>query len=152
MIVGKEIGDDPADEPTIVSGDLNDVAWSHTTRLFLRLSGLLDPRVGRGFYNSFHAQHWFIRFPLDHFFHSNDFRLVELRRLEEVGSDHFPMLLELSYEPHGRAGQPEQEEQADDREEAEEMVEAQVEAERSGTERGHLSTTGAGRFLIAGAT
>ena len=139
VIVGREIGDDPADEPTVVSGDLNDVAWSHTTRLFLRLSGLLDPRVGRGFFNSFHAQHWFIRFPLDHFFHSNDFRLVELRRLESVGSDHFPMLLELSYEPDARAAQPEQAEEEDDQAEADEMIEDQVQAELSGKEHGHLS-------------
>ena len=36
VLVGRAIGDNPADPPTIVTGDLNDVAWSHTTRLFLR--------------------------------------------------------------------------------------------------------------------
>ena len=123
VLVGRAIGDDPTDPPTIVTGDLNDVAWSHTTRLFLRLSGLLDPRIGRGFFNSYNAKNPLFRFPLDHFFHSNDFRLIDLRRLDYVGSDHFPMYLALSYEPAREQEQPKPEEDPDDREQADEMVE-----------------------------
>ncbi len=84
-------------EPTVVTGDLNDVAWSRTTRLFTKLSQLRDPRVGRGFFNTFHADHWFARWPLDHVFLSPHFQINDIRRLEKMGSDHFPMLVSMRF-------------------------------------------------------
>jgi endonuclease/exonuclease/phosphatase (EEP) superfamily protein YafD len=97
LIAGKV---DAEDRPSIVMGDLNDVAWSYTTTLFQRLSGTLDPRIGRGMYNTFHARHRLLRYPLDHVFHTPEFQLVELRRLQSAGSDHFPIFAHLQFEPH----------------------------------------------------
>jgi endonuclease/exonuclease/phosphatase (EEP) superfamily protein YafD len=123
------------DVPTVVAGDLNDVAWSPVSELFLRLSGLLDPRVGRGFYNSFNANNPIFRYPLDHVFHSNHFRLCDLRRLPHIGSDHFPMLVELSYEPDASREQPPTPVDEGDLEEAEDKIELEAEAARTGDDR-----------------
>lgn len=89
LLVGDAIHD--IDQSAIVMGDLNDVAWSRTTRLFQRISGLLDPRVGRHFINTFHAGYPFLRWSLDHVFHSTDFGLITMQRLTTIGSDHFPV-------------------------------------------------------------
>jgi endonuclease/exonuclease/phosphatase (EEP) superfamily protein YafD len=97
IMIGKEAKKDAG--PVIVAGDLNDVAWSENTELFLEVSGLLDPRRGRGFYNTYHAKVPIFRWPLDHIFHSNHFKLIKMERLASVNSDHFPVFIHLSYEP-----------------------------------------------------
>lgn len=81
--------------PAIVGGDLNDVAWSKTTRQFLVTSEMVDPRVGRGMYSTFHADYWFLRWPLDHVFYSSHFKLVSLKVMPHIGSDHFPIFVRL---------------------------------------------------------
>ena len=81
--------------PTIVAGDLNDVVWSYVDELTGTKNILFDVRVGRGFYNSYHANNFFMRWPLDHVFVTKEFRLKKLERLSKIGSDHFPIFVEL---------------------------------------------------------
>lgn len=97
LVVGAHVANQQ--ESCIVAGDLNDVAWSRTTRLFQRISGLLDPRVGRQFMNTFHVNYVLLRWSLDHVFHSTDFSLVNMKLLDSIGSDHFPVYTVLCHDP-----------------------------------------------------
>ncbi|WBL43748.1 endonuclease/exonuclease/phosphatase family protein [Algoriphagus halophytocola] len=89
LIVGKKSKQNQ--KPTLVIGDLNDVAWSYTTELFLKISEMADPRRGRGLFNTFHAKVPLFRWPLDHIFLSKHFGLAGLKVEKGIGSDHFPI-------------------------------------------------------------
>jgi endonuclease/exonuclease/phosphatase (EEP) superfamily protein YafD len=93
LIVGKKVKNEQL--PVLIFGDFNDVAWSNTTSLFQKISSMLDPRIGRGFYNTFHANHPLMRWSLDHIFHSSHFKLIRISRLPKIGSDHFPIFVHL---------------------------------------------------------
>ncbi|TDS12172.1 endonuclease/exonuclease/phosphatase family protein [Sphingobacterium paludis] len=114
--------------PILVMGDLNDVAWSYTTTLFLKISGLLDPRRGRGFFNTFHAHYPFLRFPLDHAFISTHFKLKTIRKEDNFDSDHFPIFAQLQYEKQA------------DEEQSEAVLEADVEDREMAAEKRHAET------------
>ena len=89
VLVGREARDEGG--ASIIIGDLNDVAWSQTTKLFLEVSGTKDPRVGRRLMPTFNANWPMMRWPLDHLFLTPHWGLVDMERLNHVGSDHFPV-------------------------------------------------------------
>lgn len=91
--LGKEIKDRKF--PTIIAGDLNDVVWSYVDELTGTKNILFDVRTGRGFYNSYSAKNIFMRWPLDHVFVTEEFKLKKLELLPKIGSDHFPIFVEL---------------------------------------------------------
>lgn len=116
--------------PVIVAGDFNDVAWSESTSLFQNVSGLLDPRRGRGFYNTFNAQNWIMRWPLDHMFVSEEFRVMEIERGHNVGSDHFPLYVKLSLETASSQEQKMDPPTQEELKEAEKQIEKEEEKDK----------------------
>jgi len=96
LLVANEVARNP-DKKWLIAGDLNDVAWSPTTRLFKKISGLHDPRLGRGFFNTYHARHPLLRYPVDHVFLSPGAKVGLLERKSVPGSDHFGMFVSLQF-------------------------------------------------------
>ncbi|WP_291359586.1 MULTISPECIES: endonuclease/exonuclease/phosphatase family protein [Acinetobacter] len=149
LIVGDQIKD--LDESCIVMGDLNDVAWSRTTRLFQRISGLLDPRVGRRYVNTFHADYPLLRWSLDHVFHSTDFALVHMERLKHVGSDHFPVYLVLQtgrvFEHHQEALEETDQDDQEAKEAIQEGIEKAEKEEKKVTDKIAMAYKNKEKFL-----
>ena len=93
VLVGRNVREEG--RAAIVIGDLNDVAWSRTSRLFRKVAGMNDPRVGRGFYPTYNAKYPVLRWPLDHLFVSPHFELMSIDLLPDIGSDHLPIYFQL---------------------------------------------------------
>jgi len=85
--------------PTLVFGDFNDVAWSETSQLFKNVSTLLDARLGRGFFNTYSAKSYILKWPLDHIFVSEEFRIKNIEVRGDINSDHYPLYTEFTFEP-----------------------------------------------------
>jgi endonuclease/exonuclease/phosphatase (EEP) superfamily protein YafD len=94
ILVGVEIRG--TRRPSVVLGDLNDVAWSPTTAEFARVGNLRDPRRGRGFFNTYPAHLPGLRYPLDYVFHTKHFSIRRMRVLPKTGSDHLPLIAVLA--------------------------------------------------------
>jgi endonuclease/exonuclease/phosphatase (EEP) superfamily protein YafD len=114
--LGKHIAEHP-EYDWLIAGDFNDVAWSRTTRRFERISGLMDPRVGRTLLNTYHAREPMLRYPLDHVYVSPTFETGRLERVYVPDSDHFGVIadLRLKLDADQRGAEPD----ADAREHAE---------------------------------
>ena len=85
--------------PVVVAGDFNDAAWSHTSRRFKRVGGFLDPRVGRGMIPSFDANSYWMRAPIDQFYATEDVAVRSFELGPNVGSDHFPVVVRVAFDP-----------------------------------------------------
>lgn len=128
LSVGKKVN--KMKEPVIVVGDFNNVAWAKSSILFRKTSGLIDPRIGRGFVSTFHAKYKLLRFPIDLFFHSTDIFIEDFKTLRPIGSDHLPLFCKfyINYKEDVQEEDVETLEKGE-KQEVEEMIEDGIEEE-----------------------
>ena len=82
--------------PVLLIGDLNTSPWSsHFTQL-MKESGLKNSMKGFGHQPSWPVNHFFLRIPLDHVLHSPEITIHNRMVVQDVGSDHFPVIVDFS--------------------------------------------------------
>jgi endonuclease/exonuclease/phosphatase (EEP) superfamily protein YafD len=88
-----------ASGPVIAMGDLNVTPWSPFFGDFVECSGLVDSRQGFGIQPTWTGNRRFMRIPIDHVFVSKEIDVVDRRVGPDIGSDHFPVIVDLSIAP-----------------------------------------------------
>lgn len=80
----------------IVVGDFNATPWSYAFRRLLAETELENSQRGFGVQPTFPADESFLlRVPIDHLLHSPDLVIADRRLGPSLGSDHFPLIVEL---------------------------------------------------------
>ena len=85
--------------PVVAMGDFNEAAWSDRAQHFKRVGGYVDPRIGRGLFASFNANHPMIRCPIDQIYVTDDIAMVSIEMLPPFGSDHLAMCARIRLDP-----------------------------------------------------
>ncbi len=89
--------------PHVTLGDMNAVPWERAIHRTERIGGFGDPRIGRGIYITWNAEHLLLKWPLDQILPGPEFTLAALRVLPAFGSDHKPLLADLCLTPNTAA-------------------------------------------------
>jgi endonuclease/exonuclease/phosphatase (EEP) superfamily protein YafD len=82
--------------PVLLIGDLNTTPWSPYFTQLLRDSGLKNSMKGFGHQPTWPRNHLFLRVPLDHLLHSPEIIIHNRWIGGNVGSDHFPVVVDFS--------------------------------------------------------
>jgi endonuclease/exonuclease/phosphatase (EEP) superfamily protein YafD len=84
----------------LVVGDFNATPWSSPFREILASAELRNSQIGFGLQSSFPATSMFVmRVPIDHLLHSPALNVRDRRLGPALGSDHFPLLVDLELTP-----------------------------------------------------
>jgi endonuclease/exonuclease/phosphatase (EEP) superfamily protein YafD len=84
----------------IVVGDFNATPWSWPFRNLMARAPLRNSQLGFGVQPSFPTSSTFLmRVPIDHLLHSDTLSVVDRRLGPAMGSDHFPLVVDLQLNP-----------------------------------------------------
>ena len=83
-------------QPTVLLGDLNTTPWSPFFKDFIQKTGLKETRKELGIYPTWPTRHVSMQIPIDHSLTSNEIIVHSFRLGPDIGSDHFPMILDFS--------------------------------------------------------
>lgn len=84
------------DLPVILLGDLNITPWNYHFRRLLNRTGLLDSSKGQGVQPTWPNWSFFFRIPIDHCLHSHDVIVCRREVGPDVGSDHYPVIVDFA--------------------------------------------------------
>lgn len=86
--------------PRFVVGDFNATPWSWPFRNLVDEAGLRNSQIGFGLHPSFPAtSNVLLRVPIDHLVHSEDLVVLDRRLGPAMGSDHFPLVVDIGLAP-----------------------------------------------------
>lgn len=126
-----------SETPVVVAGDFNAVPWERTFRRTMRIGGLLDPRVGRGYMATYDARMPLYYWPLDHVLFTEEFGVTDFEIPPGFGSDHWPVVADLCHRPELAEQQSAPALQDGDLEEARTTLETAGVIEQAGTRSGN---------------
>lgn len=80
----------------ILVGDLNNTPFSPTFKQLLKQSHLKDTRIGQGIFPTWPVTLPFMWIPIDHVLVSDAFQVESFQAGPYTGSDHYPIVVDLS--------------------------------------------------------
>jgi len=88
--------------PVVLMGDLNVTPFSVYFERLLKASGLRDSARGRGYQPTWPTDRPMFFIPIDHCLHSPDIGIVDRQVGPNVGSDHYPLIVDFNLPADGR--------------------------------------------------
>ncbi|MCB9556396.1 MAG: endonuclease/exonuclease/phosphatase family protein [Deltaproteobacteria bacterium] len=82
-------------DPRLLLGDLNATMWSPALDVFGAI-GMENARRGIGLLPTWPVTQPLLQLPLDHAYHDRRLRIAALWRGPDIGSDHFPLLIDVA--------------------------------------------------------